>query len=67
MNLEEKIAQAAIALLRTGLVAPCIPGLAARRSATVALRPRSPGRDRLSLESGGMPVIPPSARREVRI
>jgi len=30
-------------------------------------RTRFTAAERLALESGGMPVIPPSARREVRI
>jgi hypothetical protein len=67
MHLDEKIARTALTVLRSGPVAPCIPGLAARRTATADTRTRFVVRDRLTLESGGVPVIPPSARREVRI
>jgi hypothetical protein len=53
MHLEEKIARTALAVLRPGPAAPCIPGLAAR--------------PRLLLESGGIPVFPPSPRRGLQI
>jgi hypothetical protein len=67
MNLEDKIARTALAVLLSAPVTPCIPGLATRRTATADPRARFVVRDRLTLESGGVPVIPPSARREVRI
>lgn len=54
-------------MLRSGPVTPWIPGLAARPTATAGVRTRTTGRECLPLESGGVPVIPPSARRERRI
>ena len=67
MTPDDKIERTALAVLHSGPVAPCIPGLAARRTASAGSRPRFTARERLALESGGVPVIPPSARREVRI
>ncbi|MEK7949188.1 hypothetical protein [Luteolibacter soli] len=67
MTPDDKIARTALAVLLSGPVAPCIPGLAARRSVAVATRTLYTGRESITLESGGLPLIPPSARREVRI
>ena len=67
MTPHEKIARLALAVLRSGPVEPCIPGLAARRTASANPRTRFVVRDRLTFESGGVPVTPPSERREVRI
>lgn len=67
MKLEEKIARTAHTVLCSGPVVPCIPGLAARRPATDGSASRQPGRQRLALEAGGVPVIPPSSRRELQI
>lgn len=67
MNPHDKIAQMALAILRSGPAAPCIPGLAARRTVITGTTNLFIGNERLAFESGGMPVIPPSDRREVRI
>jgi len=67
MTPDDKIARTALAVLRSGPVATCIPGLAARRPATAGSRSRFTVTDRLTFESGGVPVVPPSPRREVRI
>lgn len=67
MNPNDKIARMALAILRSGPVAPCIPGLAARRTVVAGPQTLFTGSERLTFESGGVPVVPPSARREVRI
>ncbi|MCW1884566.1 hypothetical protein OKA04_07465 [Luteolibacter flavescens] len=67
MTLEQRIAQAARAVLCSGPVPELVPVLAARRPATASLETQPHARHRLILESGGLPVVPPSARRELWI